>query len=240
MVRVNDVNIRLADPAPVVPSPRRRRLTAGALLLTSVFVLGWLTLRPAAVPSEAEGRAWLAGFADLLTSSRLLAAKGPAAIVLFPGLDPEAAPECVTTWSRRDPSAPIVVRQSVDLGRLPGDACDQAQFGNLSMTLRQSEGVTPGVLVQRFTEAFGQPVINRDTGLDGSIGYPRCRRVICWAPCGRARQRGPWARLPHPYAGAAIAATFRRLANGGTAPLESACTTRPGQRRGAPVSQRAA
>ena len=171
MVRLIDVNTHRADPAVAVPSPRRHRLAAGACLVASGIVLGWLALRNPAVPSEAEGQAWLAGFADLLTSSRLLAATGPAAIALFPGLDPEAAPDCVTTWSRRDSSAPIVVSQRVDLGRLPGDACNQAQFGNLSMTLRQSEGVTPGALVQRFTEAFGPPAVNRDTGLDGSVSY---------------------------------------------------------------------
>lgn len=164
-----EVNTRQVDPAAV--TPRRRWLAAGALLLASMAILGWFILRPSAVPPEAEGQAWLAGFADLLTSSRLLGAKGPAAIALFPGLDPEAAPECVTTWSRSDPSGPIVVRERVELGRLAGDACDQAQFGTLSTTLRQSQGVTPGALVQRFTEAFGPPAINRDTGLDGSISY---------------------------------------------------------------------
>jgi hypothetical protein len=168
---VVDVNTHQADPAAAVPSPRRRRLAAGALLLASAAILGWFVLRPPAVPSEAEGQAWLTGFVDLLTSSRLLGAKGPTAIALFPGLEPEAAPDCLTTLSRSDPSAPIVVRQRLELGRLAGDACDQAQFGMLSMTLRQSEGVTPGALVQRFTEAFGPPAINRDTGLDGSISY---------------------------------------------------------------------
>ncbi len=165
-----DVDTQRTDPAAVAPGPRRRRLAVGALLLISV-IMGWLALRPPAVPSEAQGQAWLTGLADLLTSSRLLSAKGPVAMALFPDLDPETAPDCVTTWSRRDPAAPIVVRQSVELGRLPGDACDQAQFGKLSMTLRQSEGVTPGALVQRFTEAFGPPAINRDTGLNGSISY---------------------------------------------------------------------
>ena len=171
MGRVIDVNTHRADPAAVVPSPRRRWLAGGACLLVLGTFLGWLVLRPPAVQAAAEGRAWLGGFADLLTSSRLLGATGPATIALFPGLDPEAAADCVTTWSRRDPSAPIVVSQRVELGRLAGDACNEAQFGSLSMTLRQSESVTPGAVVQRFTEAFGPPAINRDTGRDGSISY---------------------------------------------------------------------
>ncbi len=171
MVRVIDVNTHRADSAVVVPSRRRGRLARGAILFASVAALGWFVLRPPAVPSEAKGQAWLAGIADLLTSSRLLGAKGAAAIALFPGLDPEAGVDCVTTWSRRDSSAPIVVSQRVELVRLAVDAYDEAQFGILSMTLRQSKGVTPGALVQRFTEAFGPPAINRDIGLDGSLSY---------------------------------------------------------------------
>lgn len=140
------------------------------MLLASAALLAWFVLlRPPAVPSEADGKAWLTGFADQIGSSRLLGAKRPDVMALFPGLEPEAAPGCVTTWSRNDPSAPIVVRQRLELGRFGNDACDDAQFGMLTTTLRQSEGVTPGALVQRLTEAFGPPAISRDTSLDGSI-----------------------------------------------------------------------
>ncbi len=152
--------------------PRHLRLGAGGLLLASAAILVWFVLlRPPAVPSEADGRAWLTGFTDLLTSSRLLGAKGPDAPALFPGLQAEAAADCVTTWSRTDSSAPIVTRQRLEVGRLGDDACDKAQFGMLSTTLRQSEGVAPGALARQFTEAFGPPAIDRDTGLNGSISY---------------------------------------------------------------------
>ena len=51
------------------------------------------------------------------------------------------------------------------------EPCGQAQFGMLSTTLRQSEGITPGALAAWFTERFGAPDIDRDTGLQGAITY---------------------------------------------------------------------
>lgn len=150
--------------------PRHLRLSASGLLLALAGILVWFVLlRPPAVPAQADGQAWLTGFADFLTSSRLLGAKGPDAFALFPGLQSEATADCVTTWSPTDPSAPIVTRQRLEVGRLGGEACDKAQFGMLNTTLRQSEGVTPGALAHRFTETFGSPTIDRDTGLTGSI-----------------------------------------------------------------------
>lgn len=72
------------------------------------------------------------------------------------------------TWSKRDPSAPVVTYQRLELARLSADEpCDQAQFGMLSTTLRQSEGITPGALAARF----GPPDIHRDTALYGAITY---------------------------------------------------------------------
>lgn len=142
---------------------RRLRLGATGLLLVAAVVLAWfLVLRPPAVPSEAEGQAWLTGFADRLTDARTLDAKGPGAW---------SADDCATSWSHRDPSAPIVTYQRLELGRLGTDACDKAQFGMLSTTLRQSEGITPGALAERFTGQFGQPDIHRDAGLRGSVIY---------------------------------------------------------------------
>lgn len=51
------------------------------------------------------------------------------------------------------------------------EPCDQAQFGMLSTTLRQSEGITSGALAALFTERFGPPDIHRDTALRGTITY---------------------------------------------------------------------
>ncbi|GEM_PF-3609265 len=133
---------------------------------------GFLLLRPNDVPQTADGEAWLTEFADRLTSPRTWAARGPAALALFPGLGPWSGDSCVLAWSKRDASAPVVTYQRLELGRYRADEpCDQAQFGMLSTTLRQSEGITPGALVDRFTERFGLPDIHRDTGLRGAITY---------------------------------------------------------------------
>jgi len=145
---------------------------ATGLLLVAAAVLAWfLVLRPPAVPSQADGEAWLAGFVDRLVDARTLGAVGPGALALFPGLGPWSAGDCVTSWSRTDPSAPVVTYQRLELGRAGADACDKAQFGMLSTTLRQSEGITPGALAERLTGQFGQPDIHRDAGLRGSVTY---------------------------------------------------------------------
>ena len=148
----------------------RRVSLGGALISLTVlaFVGWWFVLRTPPGPPEAEGRAWLTRFSDLLTSPRALGARGPGALALFPGLGPWSTGRCVTEWSRSDASAPIVTYQRLELGRLDGDACVQAQFGMLSTTLRQSEGVTPGALMERFTAAFGPPDFHQDWTLGGS------------------------------------------------------------------------
>lgn len=154
----------------VGPSVRRTALPLAALLLGAAG-LGWFLLRPAAPPLEAEGRAWLSAFANRLTDRATWAARGPAALALFPGLGPWSTDDCVLAWSNRDPSAAVVTYQRLELGRLDGDACDQAQFGLLSTTLRQSEGITPSALVERFTAQFGTPEIARSAQLNGTISY---------------------------------------------------------------------
>ncbi len=154
---------------------RTRRWAAGAAMLVAAAAgLGCvLLLRGLPVPPEAEGQAWLAEFAGRLTASGTLSARGPAALALFPGLGTWAdGGTCTLTWSRREPSAPIVTYQRLELGRLRADEpCDQAQFGMLSTTLRQSEGVTPGALVALFTDRFGPPETHRDASLRGAITY---------------------------------------------------------------------
>ncbi len=143
-------------------------------MLVAAAGLGcFLLLRGPAVPPEAEGQAWLAGFADRLTASGTWGARGPAALALFPGLGTWSdGGTCVLTWSKRDLSAPVVTYQRLELGRLGADEpCDQAQFGMLSTTLRQSEGITPGALAALFTERFGPPDIHRDTSLRGAVTY---------------------------------------------------------------------
>ncbi len=157
-----------------VPRRARGRTIGGAALLAAAAAgLGcFLLLRGPAVPPEAEGQAWLAGFADRLTAPATWRARGPASLALFPGLGPWSTGTCVLTWSRRDPFAPIVTYQRLELGRLGADEpCDQAQFGMLSTTLRQSEGITPGALGALFTDRFGPPAIHRDTSLRGAITY---------------------------------------------------------------------
>lgn len=151
----------------------KRRVAFGmALFMTVVFGLGgFLLLRQPQGPPEAEGRVWLAAFADRLASPTTWSAKGPAALALFPGLGTWSDSECVRAWSMRDASAPVVTYQRLELGQFGKEPCNQAQFGMLSTTLRQSDGITPGALVERFTEQFGPPEFSRDTGLSGSIKY---------------------------------------------------------------------
>ena len=152
---------------------RARRLVSGAAILLAAAGLGcFLLLRGPAVPPEAEGQAWLAGFADRLAAPGTWSARGPAALALFPGLGTWSTRECVLTWSARNPSAPVVTYQRLELGRLNADEpCDRAQFGMLSTTLCQSDGITPGVLAALFTERFGPPDIRRDTALRGTVTY---------------------------------------------------------------------
>ena len=77
----------------------------------------------------------------------------------------------MTEWSRTDRSAPIVTYQRLELGRQLGDACEQAQFGMLSTTLRASDGITPGALIKRFTDRFGPPEFHHDASLRGELSY---------------------------------------------------------------------
>ena len=151
----------------------RRAALGGAVFLATMAGLGAaLLLRQPRTPSEDQGQAWLAGFADRLTASDTWGARGPAALALFPGVGTWSGDECVLTWSRREPSAPVVTYQRLELARLNADEpCDRAQFGMLSTTLRQSEGITPGALAARLTERLGPPDIHRDTGLRGAITY---------------------------------------------------------------------
>lgn len=150
---------------------RTGRLVFVVAVLAAVGVACLLHLRGPVVPSEAQGQAWLAEFAGRLTASRTWSARGPAALALFPGLGIWSdGGTCVLTWSKADPSAPVVTYQRLELGRLRADEpCDQAQFGMLSTTLRQSEGITPGALAALFTERFGLPDMHRDTALRGAI-----------------------------------------------------------------------
>ncbi len=150
---------------------RRRWAVGGAIAALAAACLGAaVILRPAPGPPEAEGEAWLAAFADRLTSGQTWAARGPAALALFPGLGPWSTEGCVLHWSQQDSSAPVVTYQRLELGRYTAEEpCEQAQFGMLSATLRQSEGITPGALVARFTERFGPPDIHRDTALRGAL-----------------------------------------------------------------------
>ena len=146
------------------------RVAIGGAVLVVVGLACFLVLRGPVVPAEAEGRAWLAEFADRLTASRTWGARGPAALALFPGLGPWPTGECVLAWSNRDTSAPVVTYQRLELGRLNTDEpCAQAQFGMLSTTLRQSDGITPGALAERFTERFGPPAMERDASLHGTL-----------------------------------------------------------------------
>ena len=150
---------------------RQRIVLGAAVFLAGACGLGGFVLLRPNGPPEAEGRAWLTAFADRLTSPTTWSAKGPAALALFPGLGTWSGGECVRAWSTRDPAAPVVTYQRLELGRFGDEPCDQAQFGMLSTTLRQSDGVTPGALVERFSERFGPPEFNRDTGLHGTISY---------------------------------------------------------------------
>lgn len=150
---------------------RRVALGAAVSLAVALGVGGFLLLRPPQGPPEAEGRAWLAAFADRLASPATWSAKGPAALALFPGLGTWSDGECVRAWSMRNPAAPVVTYQRLELGQYGKEPCGQSQFGMLSTTLRQSDGITPGALVERFTERFGPPEFSRDASLRSSIKY---------------------------------------------------------------------
>ena len=169
---VPDHGVAAATPGGVRHRARHLVVGAAALVAAAVGLGCFLLLRGPAVPSGAEGEAWLTGFADRLAAPGTCSARGPAALALFPGLGPWSGGDCVLTWSKRDPSAPVVTYQRLELGRLRAEEpCDQAQFGMLSTTLRQSEGITPGALAAMFTERFGPPDIHRDTSLRGAITY---------------------------------------------------------------------
>ncbi len=148
-----------------------RILSAAALVLVFACVAGWWFLLRPPRPDPASGRAWLAGFTELATSPRLLGARGPAALALFPDLGRWPSGGCVTVWQKSQASAPFVVLQRLELARLEGDSCAQAQVGELTTVVRQSEAVTPSALAERFTERFGPPTLHRDASVSGSIAY---------------------------------------------------------------------
>ena len=151
---------------------RRASLVAAAALVALLALAAWrFLLAGPQTPSEADGQAWLSSFADLLTSPRALGSRGPTALALFPGLGTWPAGDCVTEWARTDTSAPIVTYQRLELGRKPGEPCAEAQFGLLSTTLRASDGITPGTLIDRFTQQFGPPEFHHDWMLRGSLTY---------------------------------------------------------------------
>ena len=151
---------------------RRASLVAAAALVALLALAAWrFLLAGPQTPSEADGQAWLSSFADLLTSPRALGSRGPTALALFPGLGTWPAGDCVTEWARTDTSAPIVTYQRLKLGRKPGEPCAEAQFGLLSTTLRASDGITPGTLIDRFTQQFGPPEFHHDWMLRGSLTY---------------------------------------------------------------------
>ncbi len=151
---------------------RRASLVAAAALVALLALAAWrFLLAGPQTPSEADGQAWLSSFADLLTSPRALGSRGPTALALFPGLGTWSAGDCVTEWARTDTSAPIVTYQRLELGRKPGEPCAEAQFGLLSTTFRASDGITPGTLIDRFTQQFGPPEFHHDWMLRGSLTY---------------------------------------------------------------------
>ncbi len=152
---------------------KRRAVFGVAVVLAAASGLGAFLLLRSNGPPEAEGRAWLAAFADRLTSPATWSVKDPAALALFPGLGTWSGGDCVLAWSMRASGAPVVTYQRLELRKFGDDRCEQAQFGLLSTTLRQSEGITPGALVERFSEQFGPPDIARNTSLHGTIKYTR-------------------------------------------------------------------
>ena len=151
---------------------RRWRLGLGLGAVLAVGVAGWaVLLRQVAAPSAEEGRAWLDGFVDKLLRRETWEAKGPAALTLFPEFGAWGGEECVLSWTRREPRAAVVLYESLELGRLAADPCEQAQFGMLSVTLRPSEGITAGALAERLNERFGPAEMHRDAILGGSVSY---------------------------------------------------------------------
>ncbi len=151
---------------------RRWWLGLGLGAVLAVGVAGWaVLLRPAAAPSAEAGRVWLEGFVDKLLRRETWGAKGPAALALFPELGAWDGQHCVLSWTRREPRAAVVLYESLELGRLAADPCEQAQFGMLSVTLRPSEGITAGALAERLNERFGPAEMHRDAIRGGSVTY---------------------------------------------------------------------
>ena len=119
-----------------------------SILIVVIAVLaslgGWFVFTRNTAPDEDAGRAWLNGFVDLVTSStpaRCPRTHRPLAV--FPSWGPGPATGCQSDWRKSDGLGPIVVSQDLELAREEPEPCDQAQFGQLSTVLRQSEGVTP-------------------------------------------------------------------------------------------------
>lgn len=141
------------------------------LIATLATVSGWFAFKHNTSTGADAGQAWLDGFADLVTSSRLLGARGPAALSVFPQLGTWPADKCQAVWHKSEGLGSIVVSQNLELARQEPEPCDQAQFGQLITVLRQSESVTPGAMVYWLTQRFGLPDLHRDVSLAGSVNY---------------------------------------------------------------------
>ena len=123
---------------------------------------GWFAFLRNTAPDEEAGRAWLAGFADLVTSSRLLGARGPAALSLIPSLVPGRRPGArrigasrmawgqssspnISNWPGRNPI--LAIRRS---------SASLARYGiyiRLEEPVGPSEGGAFSVAVTRFLGA---------------------------------------------------------------------------------------
>lgn len=97
-----------------------------AMLVVAVTsVGGWFAFRRGAGPDAEAGRAWLDGFATLITSPGLLGPRGPGALALFPGLGAWPTAGCQVEWRKADGLGPVIVSQGRELARLKSDPCDQ-------------------------------------------------------------------------------------------------------------------
>ena len=136
----------------------------GAAGTFSVLLLRFYA-SPTALPTPAEGVAWMDRTVDLLTGAALAHARGPAAAGMV-GASMQAGPYrdngCQTDFvADLLKKGPIGSDQMLALDHTEGQPCDEAGFASLSMRVWQRAPVTSEALVSRISDKLGSPMVTR-------------------------------------------------------------------------------